>query len=81
MKGGSPPTDLNARTGEFTPPGIRASDASKDDHKRSLTPSDAIFAGADYLVVGRPIRNSNDPKSAAERIQEEIAQAVAGKAA
>ena len=61
-------------------PGIRANDASKDDHKRSLTPSEAIFAGADYLVVGRPIRNADDPKATAAKIQEEIAQAVTNKA-
>jgi orotidine-5'-phosphate decarboxylase len=62
-------------------PGIRPSGSTKDDHKRSLTPAEAIHAGADYLVVGRPIRDAADPKGAAEKIQTEIAQAYANKAA
>jgi len=62
-------------------PGIRPSGASADDHKRSLTPAEAIRAGADYLVVGRPIRDSRDPKGTAAMIQNEIAQALASKAA
>jgi orotidine-5'-phosphate decarboxylase len=62
-------------------PGIRPTGGSADDHKRSLTPSQAISAGADYLVVGRPIRDSGDPKGTAATIQEEIAQALAGEAA
>jgi orotidine-5'-phosphate decarboxylase len=53
-------------------PGIRPSGVATDDHKRSLTPSAAIRAGADYLVVGRPIRDSDDPRATAARIQEEI---------
>ena len=62
-------------------PGIRPSGSSSDDHKRSMTPFEAIRAGADYLVVGRPIRASSDPKGAAHRIQEEIEQALRGQAA
>ncbi|MFI4867923.1 MAG: orotidine-5'-phosphate decarboxylase [Steroidobacterales bacterium] len=62
-------------------PGIRPSGSSSDDHKRSMTPFEAIRAGADYLVVGRPIRASGDPKGTAHRIQEEIEQALRGKAA
>ena len=46
-------------------PGIRPADSSRDDHKRALSPDDAIRAGADYLVVGRPIRNSSNPRNAA----------------
>jgi orotidine-5'-phosphate decarboxylase len=57
-------------------PGIRPSGAATDDHKRSLTPGDAIRAGADYLVVGRPIRSSDDPRGTARRIQDEIAAAL-----
>ena len=45
---------------------------SLNDQKRIMTPSNAIEAGADYLVIGRPITQSNDPKAAAERIAEEI---------
>ncbi len=62
-------------------PGIRPTGASQDDHKRSLTPAEAIRAGADYLVVGRPIRDAADPKGTAARIQDEIARALASKAA
>jgi orotidine-5'-phosphate decarboxylase len=62
-------------------PGIRPSGAGADDHKRSLTPADAVRAGADYLVVGRPIRDANDPKATAARIQDEIARALANEAA
>ncbi|WP_428100353.1 orotidine-5'-phosphate decarboxylase [Candidatus Rariloculus sp.] len=60
-------------------PGIRPGDASKDDHKRSLTPRDAIFAGSDYLVVGRPVRNAADPKHAAQAIIAEIETALVEK--
>ena len=56
-------------------PGIRPADSSRDDHKRALSPDDAIRAGADYLVVGRPIRNSSNPRNAAEKIIEEMEQA------
>jgi len=56
-------------------PGIRPV-ANDDDQKRVMTPSEAIAAGADYLVVGRPIRDADDPKAAAEAIQDEIANAL-----
>ena len=59
-------------------PGIRPADSSRDDHKRALSPDDAIRAGADYLVVGRPIRNSSNPRNAAEKIIEEMEQAFQG---
>jgi orotidine-5'-phosphate decarboxylase len=42
-----------------------------------MTPARAIAAGADYLVVGRPITAAADPKAAADAIQAEIAQALA----
>ena len=58
-------------------PGIRPAGASSGDQKRIMTPSRAISAGADYLVVGRPIVEAADPKAAAEAIQTEIAQALA----
>jgi orotidine-5'-phosphate decarboxylase len=54
-------------------PGVRPSWARSDDQARSLTPSDAIKAGADYLVIGRPITAAPDPVAAWERICEELA--------
>jgi orotidine-5'-phosphate decarboxylase len=54
-------------------PGIRPAGAEVGDQKRIMTPSRAIAAGADYLVVGRPITGAVDPKAAAEAIQAEIA--------
>lgn len=56
-------------------PGIRPVN-NDDDQKRVMTPTEAIRAGADYLVVGRPIRDADDPRTAAEAIQEEIAKAT-----
>src|SRR5712671_2782121 len=58
-------------------PGIRPSGASAGDQKRVMTPARAIAAGADYLVVGRPVMEAADPKAAADVIQAEIAQALA----
>lgn len=56
-------------------PGIRPSGTPVDDHKRTLTPAQAIEYGADYLVVGRPIKNAPDPAAAAEAIVNEMAEA------
>jgi orotidine-5'-phosphate decarboxylase len=53
-------------------PGIRPAGTSTDEHKRFTTPAEAIRLGADYLVVGRPILKSPDPRDAAERIIAEI---------
>jgi orotidine-5'-phosphate decarboxylase len=53
-------------------PGIRPAWASTDDQKRIMTPSDAVSAGADYLVIGRPITGANNPANAARLIVEEI---------
>src|SRR3954467_4162725 len=57
-------------------PGIRPAGAATGDQKRIMTPGRAISAGADYLVVGRPIVEATDPKAIAEAIQAEIAQAL-----
>jgi orotidine-5'-phosphate decarboxylase len=57
-------------------PGIRPAGSASGDQKRIMTPSRAIAAGADYLVVGRPVMEAADPKAAAESIQDEIAQAL-----
>jgi len=54
-------------------PGIRPAGSATGDQKRIMTPARAIAAGADYLVVARPILESADPKAAAEAIQAEIA--------
>ncbi len=56
-------------------PGVRPQESSQDDHKRLARPSDAIKAGADYLVVGRPIREAGDPRQSAERIIAEMQEA------
>ena len=55
-------------------PGIRPAVADTDDQKRIMTPAAAIAAGADYLVVGRPVIAAADPKAAAEAIVAEIAR-------
>jgi len=57
-------------------PGIRPAGAEAADQKRVATPAAAIRAGADYLVVGRPITGAADPRAAAEAIVAEIATAV-----
>ena len=49
-------------------PGIRMAGAGTDDHKRPGAPDKAVEAGADYLVVGRPITQSSDPRGSAEAI-------------
>jgi orotidine-5'-phosphate decarboxylase len=57
-------------------PGIRPAGGDAGDQKRVATPAAAIGAGADYLVIGRPITTAPDPKAAAEAIGAEIAQAL-----
>ncbi|MGE5158002.1 MAG: orotidine-5'-phosphate decarboxylase [Gemmatimonas sp.] len=56
-------------------PGIRPAGAATGDQKRIMTPARAITAGADYLVVGRPVLEAAEPRAAAETIVSEIAQA------
>jgi orotidine-5'-phosphate decarboxylase len=61
-------------------PGIRPifndEQPPQDDQQRIVTPAQAISSGADYLVVGRPIRDAENPKAAAEAIQQQIASAL-----
>jgi orotidine-5'-phosphate decarboxylase len=57
-------------------PGVRPAGAATNDQRRVATPADAIRAGADYLVVGRPIRDAADPRGAARAIVAEIADAT-----
>jgi len=53
-------------------PGIRLPSEKKDDQKRTLSPKEAISAGADYLVIGRPIKEAKDPLEAVQKIVEDI---------
>lgn len=53
-------------------PGVRPAFAAVDDQKRIMTPAEAVKAGADYLVIGRPIAKAADPVQAAELIVDEI---------
>src|SRR6185369_122541 len=57
-------------------PAVRPAGAAAGDQKRIMTPARAIAAGADYLVVGRPVLEAADPRAAADAIQAEIAQAL-----
>jgi len=59
-------------------PGIRPSWAAgkKDDQRRVTTPAQAVNNGSDYLVIGRPIRDADDPAEAARRVAEEIDAAL-----
>lgn len=52
-------------------PGVRPTWATKDDQKRVMTPKEAIEAGADMIVIGRPIRNASDPYQAAVSVMQE----------
>ena len=58
-------------------PGIRPAGSATGDQKRIMTPAKAIKAGADYLVVGRPVVEAGDPKAAADQIVAEIEAASA----
>ena len=60
-------------------PGVRPLEAKKDDHKRAATPAKAIEAGADFIVVGRPIRDAAYPAQAADQICSEIESALKSK--
>ena len=70
---------IKARFGDalsVVTPGIRPTGASADDQQRIVTPADAIKAGADYLVVGRPVVNADDPAATARAITSEITAAI-----
>ena len=55
-------------------PGIRMA-AVSDDQKRTVSPAEAILAGSDYIVVGRPIRDADNPKDVVREIQNQIESA------
>ena len=70
-------TDLRQHLGDdllLVTPGVRPAWASADDQKRFTTPAEAVAAGADYLVIGRPITAAADPREAVEKIVAELAQ-------
>jgi orotidine-5'-phosphate decarboxylase len=57
-------------------PGVRPAFASADDQKRIMTPAEAVKAGSDYLVIGRPISAAQNPLAAADAIVDEIMSAT-----
>ncbi|HEY1770685.1 MAG TPA: orotidine-5'-phosphate decarboxylase [Chthoniobacterales bacterium] len=57
---------------EIVTPGIRPSGSAPNDQKRALTPAEALRAGADYLVIGRPITAAADPRAALEKIVADV---------
>jgi orotidine-5'-phosphate decarboxylase len=61
-------------------PGIRLTGSASDDQERITTPDHAIAAGADYIVVGRPITQADDPRGAAETFIHHIREAHAARA-
>lgn len=72
---GSDIEGVRARIGEVLElvcPGIRPRGSDRGDQVRVVTPGEAIARGADYLVIGRPIREARDPRAAVEAIVEEI---------
>ena len=59
---------MRARLGEgavLVTPGIRPAGSDKGDQKRVMTPGEAVRAGADHIVVGRPVTQAADPRAAA----------------
>ncbi len=74
------PREVAAMRAELGPdatlitPGIRSAAAPADDQKRTATPFDAIHGGADWIVVGRPIRDAADPRAAALSFRNEAAR-------
>ncbi len=57
-------------------PGIRMPSSKSDDQKRTLSPREAVTAGADYLVIGRPIKEAKDPLEAVQKIIEDMSDGV-----
>jgi len=61
-------------------PGVRPAGTAAQDQKRHATPEEAIARGADYVVVGRPIRDANDPAAAARAVAVEVAAGLKRRA-
>ena len=59
-------------------PGVRPAGAALDDQSRVMTPAEAILAGANFMVIGRPITAANDPVASARKILDDINQAEIG---
>jgi len=77
------PAEVRAMRDELGPevtlvtPGVRPAGSATHDQKRVATAADAIANGADFVVVGRPIRDAPDPREAARSIAAEIGQGLA----
>mgnify|MGYP003551404090 FL=1 len=72
---GEEPQAIRAKVGPnlvIVTPGVRLAGKGTDDHARVTTPTQTIAAGADYLVIGRPIRDAQDPPAATAAILEEM---------
>ena len=66
---------IRAQTGpgfQLVTPGIRPAFAAQGDQKRIMTPSDAMAAGSDFLVIGRPITAAEDPMAALQAVEDEL---------
>jgi orotidine-5'-phosphate decarboxylase len=60
-------------------PGVRLHRERREDQKRVMAPEEAVRAGADYLVVGRPIRDARDPVAAARQLVAEIERGLGAR--
>jgi orotidine-5'-phosphate decarboxylase len=76
------PSECSALRAEFgtevllVTPGVRPAGSAIDDQRRVATPTAALEAGADMVVVGRPIRDAAEPRAAAKSVVQEIARAL-----